>query len=97
LTKFAITEGDFNDVFNRYELEFKDYNEAEQYAKSMFEPQYLDQVEDIGSDSICLAIYYPVTDNEGNEVFDDDPRYDDLVEFQEPRIQYYIEVQEIEE
>ena len=97
MTKFAITEGDFNDVFNRYELEFKDYNEAEQYAKSMFEPQYLDQVEDIGSDSICLAIYYPVTDNEGNEVFDDDPRYDDLVEFQEPRIQYYIEVQEIEE
>ena len=97
MTKFAITEGDFNDVFNRYELDFKDYNEAEQYAKEKFDPQYLDQVEDIGSDSICLAIYYPVTDNEGNEVFDDDPRYDDLVEFQEPRIQYYIEVQEIEE
>jgi hypothetical protein len=97
MTKYAITEGDYNDVFNKYELEFKNYNEAEQYAKSMFEPQYLDKVEDIGSDNICLAIYYPVTDDDGNEISTDDPRYDELNEQQELRIQYYIEVQEIEE
>ena len=47
MTKYAVTEGDYNDVFAKYEMEFKDYDEAERYAYAQFNPEYKDRIEDI--------------------------------------------------
>jgi len=100
MTKYLVTEGDFNDVFNRTEMEFKDYSEAEKYAKSMFKQEYIDngEVEDLSSmDSIVYGVYYPVTDDEGNEINENDPKYEELSEQQESRLQYYIDISEIDD
>ena len=97
MTKYEVTEGDYNDVFSRTEMEFKDWIEAEKYAYSVFRPIYEPQIQDIGTDCICLAIYYPVTDDNGNEIGYDHPDWDKLNEEQELRIEYYIEIREIED
>jgi len=97
MTKYAVTEGDYNDVFAKYEMEFKDYDEAERYAYAQFNPEYKDRIEDISGDSVCLAIYQGVYDDNGNEVNPNDARYEDLSQQQESLIEYYIEIREIED
>jgi len=99
MTKYAVTEGDYNDVFAKYELEFKDWLDAELYAKRQlrvygYKPK---QIEDLGTTGICFGVYYPVSDDNGNEVSTDDPRYEELSDQQELRLKYYIEIEEIED
>jgi len=99
MTKYLVTEGDFNDVFAKYETEFKDDLDAELYAKRQlrdygYKPK---QIEDLGTTGICFGIYYPVSDDNGNEVSINDPRYEELNDQQDSRLKYYVEIEEIEE
>jgi len=100
MTKYSVTEGDYNDVFAKYEMEFKDYNEAKKYAKSMFKHSYIidGTVQDLSSmDCITYGYYYPIVDDNGNEINQDDPRYEELSDQQESRLEYYIDIMEIED
>lgn len=99
MTKYIVTEGDYNDVFSKTEMEFNNNDEAEIYALNQFSDDARNKhlVEDLGTDSICFGVYYPVTDDNGNEIDENDPRYEDLSEQQELRLQYYIDISEIDD
>jgi len=99
MPKYMVTKGDFNDVFERTELEFSNDDSAELYAiQSILDLGYTnDQIEDIGSTDICKAVYMPVVDDDGNALDSNDPRYEKFSEEQEPRIEYYVEVSSLED
>ncbi len=98
MPKYMVTKGDFNDVFERTELNFSNDITAELYAvQSLLDLGYTnDEIEDIGHTDICFGVYMPVTDENGDIVDSNDPRYDELNEQQEVRLEYYVEVSLIE-
>lgn len=87
---FDCTEGDFNDVYDRFYLRGT-WEQVEEYIKECFNSQERSKMEDIGGGSdICFGYYYPVTDENGNEIPETDPRYEEESENQELRLAYYI-------
>jgi len=96
MTKYFVTIGDYNDVFLRDEIDFKSDIEAEKYAiNKLLDFGYTkDQIEDIGQTNICYGVYLPVTDESGNPVFQEDPRYEKLSQEQDLRLDYYVELEE---
>ena len=99
MTKYSVTIGDYNDVYSRDEMDFDNWDHADQYAFNYITQNGYkrDEIEDIGTTGICLAVYCPVVDDNGNEVSQEDPRYDELNEEQDLRIKLYVEIQEIDD
>ena len=92
-----ITEGDYNDVYKRGPIVRGTWEQIENFVKGYFTEEGLRKAEDIGSDGYCLAIYQNVTDEDGNEVAENDPRYEELSSNFESQIEYYVEAQPINE
>lgn len=97
MTKYLITSFDFNDVFGSEEIELDNYDDAVKYIYDQIKPQFHDQIEAIGGDPESFVIFYPVTDEQGNEVKQDDPRYDELSDQQESRIELGYTIEELEQ
>ena len=92
---FDATEGDFNDVYDRFYIRGT-WEQVEEYIKSCFNEN--EPPEDIASGfDIGYGYYYPVTDDDGNEVPESDPRYEELNDMQEARLRYYITAVPMEE
>lgn len=86
-----VTEGDYNDVYSRKYVKGT-WDQIEQYVKSHFSEEGLKEAQEIGSSGgYGLETYYPVTDEEGNEVDYKDPRYGELADQEEVRVLYYVE------
>ena len=54
---WEITEGDYNDVYDKNTVKGTG-KQIEQYCLGKFDP--LDEYEDMGTDSIGFAVYYPL-------------------------------------
>lgn len=94
---YEITEFDYNDVFSRRTLDFDSYDAAVDWVKNQFAPDIRDKVECIGGDPESYVYYFPVSDEDGNEVKPEDPRYEALNEEQELRVQLGYTIEELEE
>jgi hypothetical protein len=84
---FRIKEFDFNDVFD-YDTYVKGtYDQVKKWLINKYRPEYQNQLDiDESSEDIYILDYMPVTDEDGNEVQPDDPRFDELNESQESRL-----------
>ena len=84
---WEFVEGDYNDVYSKHVIKATG-KQMEEYIKSQFNEDRLDELEDLGSDSIGYCIYYPL------EI---DPETGEEYEDQESTIEYYAEAREIED
>jgi len=92
-----IRTGDFNDVFSTGDYVRGNYYQIEQQVLAYFTQEGREKAQDIGgAGSIVYACYFPVTDEDGNEVSEDDPRYEELNDTQELRIEYYVDAELME-
>ena len=85
-----VVEGDYNDVYSRTQVKGT-WEQIEEYVKSYFSERGLREAEDMNTDGFGLYCLYPVSDENGNEIDPQDPRYDELSEQQEPLVQYSVE------
>ena len=84
---FRIKEFDFNDVFDYSTIVRGTYNQVKNYLINKYKPEYRNKLDiDESSEDIHVLDYMPVTDENGNEVSIDDPRYDYLSETQDVRL-----------
>ena len=84
---FRIKEFDFNDVFD-YDTYVKGtYDQVKKWLIDHYKPEYQTELDiDESSTDIYVMDWYPVTDENGNEISTDDPRYQDLADSEEARL-----------
>jgi len=95
-TKYEITVFDYNDVFDKYEVDFKTYDDAVKYVEDQIKPEYRNRFEWTGTDPDSYVCYYPVTDDNDNEIDPSDDNYEKYADMQESRIELGYTIEEIE-
>lgn len=95
-----VTEGDFNDVYDRHRVKGT-WDQIEAYVKSFFSKEGLEVAEEIGTgDGYGLEILQEVPDeiedwdmenHTSITVRKGDPRYEELAERYETQVAYYVE------
>ena len=78
---YRIKRFDYNDVFDYDTYVYGTYEQVKEYLIEQYKEEYRSQLDiEESSEDVYVLDYLPVTDENGNEIAQEDPRYEEFTQ-----------------